>query len=78
MSDLRPQVLADLVSGAALSLLESVYLPLFLPDVTFKMVGYGMPRVNGSRLLSKSLLDSKSVGWKPGLRIIDRQQQCPD
>jgi len=31
--------------GAALSLLESVYLPLFVPDVTFKMIGYGMPRV---------------------------------
>jgi hypothetical protein len=41
----RPQILADLVLGAALSLLDSVYLPLFLPDVTFKMVGYGMPRV---------------------------------
>ncbi|PPQ79130.1 hypothetical protein CVT26_004098 [Gymnopilus dilepis] len=32
--------------GAALSLLESVYLPLFLPsDITFKMIGYGLPRV---------------------------------
>jgi hypothetical protein len=31
--------------GAALSLLDSVYLPLFLPGVTFKMIGYGMPRV---------------------------------
>ncbi|KAF9471994.1 alpha/beta-hydrolase [Pholiota conissans] len=32
--------------GAALSLLESVYLPLFLPsDITFKTIGYGMPRV---------------------------------
>jgi len=31
--------------GAALALLESVYLPLFLPDVTFRMIGYGMPRV---------------------------------
>ncbi|KAF5324349.1 hypothetical protein D9619_011120 [Psilocybe cf. subviscida] len=31
--------------GAALSLLESVYLPLFLPkDTTFKMIGYGLPR----------------------------------
>ncbi|KAF9563620.1 alpha/beta-hydrolase [Agrocybe pediades] len=31
--------------GAALSLLESVYLPLFIPDVSFRMIGYGMPRV---------------------------------
>ncbi|KAF8957116.1 alpha/beta-hydrolase [Flammula alnicola] len=31
--------------GAALSLLESVYLPLFIPNVTFKMIGYGLPRV---------------------------------
>lgn len=33
--------------GAALSLLESVYLPLFLPKgTTFKMIGYGLPRVS--------------------------------
>ncbi|KAF9485578.1 lipase class 3 family protein [Pholiota conissans] len=31
--------------GGALSLLESVYLPLFLPTVTFRMIGYGTPRV---------------------------------
>ncbi|KAH9479278.1 Lipase [Psilocybe cubensis] len=31
--------------GAALALLESVYLPLFIPDATFKTIGYGMPRV---------------------------------
>ncbi|KAF8184465.1 lipase [Pholiota molesta] len=31
--------------GAALSLLESVYLPLFLPTTTFRFIGYGTPRV---------------------------------
>jgi len=31
--------------GAALALLDSVYLPLNLPGVTLKMFGYGMPRV---------------------------------
>ncbi|PBK69070.1 lipase [Armillaria solidipes] len=31
--------------GAALSLLDAVYLPLQLPNATFRMIGYGMPRV---------------------------------
>ncbi|KAK0489328.1 Alpha/Beta hydrolase protein [Armillaria novae-zelandiae] len=31
--------------GAALSLLDAVYLPLRLPNATFRMIGYGMPRV---------------------------------
>ncbi|KAL0953903.1 hypothetical protein HGRIS_005070 [Hohenbuehelia grisea] len=31
--------------GAALALLDAVYLPLHLPGVSFKTVGYGMPRV---------------------------------
>jgi len=31
--------------GAAIALLDSVYLPLHLPGVTFTTVGYGMPRV---------------------------------
>lgn len=31
--------------GAALTLLDSVYLPLHLPNVTFRTIGYGMPRV---------------------------------
>jgi len=33
--------------GAALALLEMVYLPLHLPETTtFDMYGYGMPRVS--------------------------------
>ncbi|KAK0188494.1 Alpha/Beta hydrolase protein [Armillaria mellea] len=35
--------------GAALSLLDAVYLPLRLPNATFRMVGYGMPRVLQTR-----------------------------
>ncbi|TDL26724.1 alpha/beta-hydrolase [Rickenella mellea] len=31
--------------GAALSLLDSVYLPLHISGVSFRMIGYGMPRV---------------------------------
>ncbi|KIJ93133.1 hypothetical protein K443DRAFT_646862 [Laccaria amethystina LaAM-08-1] len=31
--------------GAALALLDSVYLPLHISGVTFRTVGYGMPRV---------------------------------
>ncbi|KAF9466202.1 lipase class 3 family protein [Collybia nuda] len=31
--------------GAALALLDGVYLPLNLPNVNFKTIGYGMPRV---------------------------------
>ena len=43
---LIPTALLDL--GAALALLDAVYLPLHLPSsTTFKTVGYGMPRVGG-------------------------------
>jgi len=31
--------------GAAIALLDSVYLPLHIPGVTFRTIGYGMPRV---------------------------------
>ncbi|KAF9466206.1 lipase class 3 family protein [Collybia nuda] len=31
--------------GAAIALLDGVYLPLHLPGVTFRTIGYGMPRV---------------------------------
>lgn len=33
-------------SGAALALLDSVFLPLHLPDVTFRTVIFAMPRVS--------------------------------
>ena len=31
--------------GAAIALLDAVYLPLHISGVSFKMIGYGMPRV---------------------------------
>ncbi|TFK42180.1 lipase class 3 family protein [Crucibulum laeve] len=31
--------------GAAIALLDGVYLPLHISDVTFRTIGYGMPRV---------------------------------
>lgn len=31
--------------GAAIALIDAVYLPLHLPGVTFTTIGYGMPRV---------------------------------
>lgn len=31
--------------GAALAVLDGVYLPLNIPDVNFRTIGYGMPRV---------------------------------
>ncbi|KAJ3512952.1 hypothetical protein NLJ89_g3222 [Agrocybe chaxingu] len=38
--------------GAALALLDSIYLPLFLPSVSFRMIGYGMPRVGNQDFAS--------------------------
>ncbi|OSX64053.1 hypothetical protein POSPLADRAFT_1136683 [Postia placenta MAD-698-R-SB12] len=37
--------LDSLSPGAAISLLDSVYLPLHISDATFTFVGYGLPRV---------------------------------
>ncbi|KAI0353775.1 lipase [Trametes cingulata] len=34
--------------GAAISLLDAVYLPLHLPDATVRYIGYGLPRVGNS------------------------------
>ena len=44
----RPHVLrhcAPYPLGAALSLLDAVYLPLNIPGITTRFVGYGLPRV---------------------------------
>lgn len=34
------------IVGAAIALLDSVYLSLHIPRVTFTTIGYGMPRVS--------------------------------
>jgi len=36
---------AELDTGSAITLLDSVYLPLWLPGTTFQTIGYGLPRV---------------------------------
>ena len=58
--------------GAALSLLDSVYLPLHLPGVTFKTFGYGMPRVGNKAFadyvdshLNLAHVNNKSVIHQP-------------
>jgi len=38
--------------GAAIALLDSVYLPLNLPSVNFNMIGYGLPRVGNQAFAS--------------------------
>ena len=35
-----------LLLGAALALLDAVFLPLFLPGIDVNMIGYGVPRVH--------------------------------
>ncbi|KAK7012337.1 lipase [Favolaschia claudopus] len=43
--------------GGALALLESVFLPLHLPEVTFQTIVYGMPRVG-----NEAFADYASIG----------------
>jgi hypothetical protein len=35
----------SIITGAAIALLDGVYLPLHISGVSFKVIGYGMPRV---------------------------------
>ncbi|KAF8968553.1 lipase [Flammula alnicola] len=51
-SGLKKVTLVGHSLGAALSLLESVYLPLFVKGVTFKTIGYGLPRVGNPAFAS--------------------------
>jgi predicted lipase len=46
--------------GAALALLDGLFLKLHLPNLTVKVVGYGMPRVGNQDFAS--LVDSKLGG----------------
>ncbi|KAF8180842.1 alpha/beta-hydrolase [Pholiota molesta] len=68
-SSLKKITLVGHSLGAALSLLESVYLPLFVPsDVTFRMIGYGLPRVGNPAFASfiDSNVDVTHVNNKRG------------
>jgi len=38
--------------GAAIALLDGVYLPLHVSDVSFRMIGYGLPRVGNQAFAS--------------------------
>jgi len=45
-SPLRSTFKSLVLKGAALALLDSVSMPLFLPGIQFKTIGYGLPRVS--------------------------------
>lgn len=45
--------------GAALALLDAVYLPLQLPDITTRFVGYGLPRVGNQAFAD--YVDAQSI-----------------
>lgn len=47
------------MSGAAIALIDAVYLPLHLSDITIRMIGYGLPRVR-KLLVFFSLVESVS------------------
>lgn len=76
--------------GAALSLLDAVYLPLHLPSsITFKTVAYGLPRVSQSSCQNRVFwIDTVGTGRQPGVRRLCRhprrvvhsyqQQRGPD
>ena len=56
------------LAGAAITLLDSVYLQLALPTVQISVVGYGMPRVSeqvGTLATSSDSLESS--GRKPSM-----------
>ena len=36
--------------GGALALLDSIYLPIFVPDVAYSLITFGMPRVGNQAL----------------------------
>lgn len=59
--------------GAALALIDSVYLPLHLPaGTTFKTVGLGMPRVG-----NKAWADYVNVNTKDMTRLNNRKDPVP-
>ncbi|KAK0214945.1 Alpha/Beta hydrolase protein, partial [Armillaria fumosa] len=59
--------------GAALSLLDAVYLPLRLPNATFRMIGYAMPRVGNQEFAD--YVDSALAGKLT--RINNKQDPIP-
>ena len=64
--------------GAALSLLDAVFLPLHIPGLTVTYYGYGLPRVRtAAGIPSTGILEDLTLfctGRKPRLRQLRRQQ----
>ncbi|KAF4592822.1 hypothetical protein EYR38_008524 [Pleurotus pulmonarius] len=58
--------------GAALSLLDGIYLPLHVPGVAFSVVGYGMPRVG-----NKAFADYVDAHVKSLVRINNGEDPVP-
>ncbi|KAF7431055.1 hypothetical protein PC9H_006773 [Pleurotus ostreatus] len=58
--------------GAALSLLDGIYLPLHLPGITFSVIGYGMPRVG-----NKAFADYVDAHVKSLVRINNGEDPVP-
>ena len=57
--------------GAAIALLDGVYLPLHVSGVSFLTITYGMPRVSNIVAFHGESL-SNVPGWKPCLRRLCR------
>ncbi|KAG6839821.1 hypothetical protein C0991_011323, partial [Blastosporella zonata] len=60
--------------GAAIALLDGVYLPLHLPGVNVKTIGYGMPRVvswDSTTPQAKSTFKLTNLGSLAPVRILD-------
>ncbi|KDQ26486.1 hypothetical protein PLEOSDRAFT_1043436 [Pleurotus ostreatus PC15] len=58
--------------GAALSLLDGIYLPLHVPGITFSVIGYGMPRVG-----NKAFADYVDAHVKSLVRINNGEDPVP-
>lgn len=55
-------------TGAAITLLDSVYLPLWLPaGTTFTTIGYGLPRVRYAPDLVAARLIYFHIGWQSSI-----------
>lgn len=52
------------LAGAALSLLDALYLSIQIPTATVNFIGFGLPRVRSNRLVSPlSLFNILSVNF---------------
>ena len=55
--------------GAALSLIDGMLFPLYIQNVTFAVIGYGLPRVCAKfRQSTQSRLIYIYLGWESSVR----------